>query len=84
MSSELIEINAVPEIYSDGVGDIQVLGCNARVLFFTWQKLDGVFQRVVVASVVQPVASLGADTELIRHAKANPAPAPSRAVGALQ
>jgi hypothetical protein len=83
MTSDLVEINAVPEFYSDGVGDIHVLGVNARVLFFSWQKLDGVFRRVVVTSVVQPVAALGADLDLIRHATANPASPPSR-VGVMQ
>ena len=33
--SELCDFGQYPEIYADGVGEIQILGVNARVMFFS-------------------------------------------------
>jgi hypothetical protein len=38
------------------------------MLFYTWQKIEGEFQRVTVLSIIQPVASLAAGSNLIAAA----------------
>ena len=82
--SELCDFGQYPEIYADGVGEIQILGVNARVMFFSWQRMEGVFRRTIVATVVRPVSSLGADFDLIESVKKRPAFAPHGSATTLQ
>jgi len=82
--SNLFEFGSYPEIYADGIGDIQVLGGNARLVYFTWQRIDGVFRRSIVATMIRHVSSLAADFDLIASAKKRPQLAPNESVATLQ
>jgi hypothetical protein len=73
---ELVDVGGYPEVYADGVGEVQILDSNARFLSFSWHRIDGVYRRGIVASIVRPVASLSGEAELVERAKKDP----SRAV----
>jgi hypothetical protein len=53
---------------------VQLLGANARQVFFTWHKMDGIFRRMIVGTVVRPVSGLSSDPEMITAAKKQPLP----------
>jgi hypothetical protein len=73
---ELIDLGNYQETYADGLAAVQVLGCCARLLYFTYQPtVAGIFRRVVVASIVRPVSTMGQSAEMIRAAIAAPSPA---------
>jgi hypothetical protein len=80
MRDDLVDLGDYPEIYADGLGEAQFLGANARLVLFTWHKMDGVFRRKIAATVVRPVSGLGADTEMILAAKDQRPPALSSLV----
>jgi hypothetical protein len=61
MSNDLIDMGGYPEIYADGLGDVEVVGSNARLVLFNWRRIDGVFRRQTCATVIRPVASLSCD-----------------------
>jgi hypothetical protein len=56
MRDDLVDLGDYPEIYADGLGEAQFLGANARLVLFTWHKMDGVFRRKIAATVVRPVS----------------------------
>lgn len=72
MLESFIETGNYPEIYVDSVAEVQFLGNNSRVLYFTWQRIDGVFRRVVNVSIVRPTAGLMDGLRLIEKAKETP------------
>jgi hypothetical protein len=53
--SDAAEIFPVPDIYADGISDVEVLGdgANVRLTFFTWR--DG--EKIIVARLVRPRSS---------------------------
>ncbi len=57
--SELLDFGNAPEIYGDGIAEVQIIGGNARLLMFAWRKINGCFQRVLVATLIRPASSLG-------------------------
>jgi hypothetical protein len=67
-SMQLMELGTYPEIYADGIGDVQNLGSTIRKLFFTWQKIDGIYQRIVVVSIIRPITTLGQSGALLTAA----------------
>jgi hypothetical protein len=67
--NDLIDFGDYPEIYADGLGEVQITGVNARLLFFRWRKMDGVFRRQIASAITRPVASLAADAFVIEMAK---------------
>src|SRR5437763_12656884 len=68
--NDFIDFGQVPEIYIDGVAAVDILGVNARLKLFTWQKIDGVFRKVIAVNVIQPVTSIGLDREMFEGAAA--------------
>lgn len=50
MTTDIIEMMPVPDIYADDVAMVEILGPNVRLTYFTWQ--DG--QRIVVCKLVRP------------------------------
>lgn len=59
MPSTLVDLGAYPEIYADGIGDLQMLaGNNTRMVLFSWRKLDGVYRKVITGMVIRPAATL--------------------------
>ncbi len=52
---DAIEMFPVPDIYADGIADIEVLGDgeNIRVTFFTWRNGE----RIIVCRMVRPRTS---------------------------
>jgi hypothetical protein len=84
MRDDLLDFGGYPEIYADGVGAVDILGVNARTKMFTWQKIDGVYPRVTVLSVVRPVGSFAADIETFRASTENLAAHAPHTIVALQ
>jgi hypothetical protein len=55
----LIEITPVADIYSDGIGDVDDLGSNFRVYYFTWTvTAPGIIERRIVCKMVRPKSSI--------------------------
>jgi hypothetical protein len=67
--NDFLDFVQAPEIYTDGVAAVDILGVNARLRFFTWQKIDGVFRKVIALNVIQPLTSIGVDREMFEAAK---------------
>ncbi len=55
MDGDAIEMFPVPDIYADGIADVEVLGDgeNIRITFFTWRHGE----KVIVCRMVRPRAS---------------------------
>jgi hypothetical protein len=79
-----IDFGQVPEIYIDGIAAVDILGVNARLRFFTWQRIDGVFRKVIALNVIQPVTSIGLDREMFETAKRDTGAQRLRQVETLQ
>jgi hypothetical protein len=77
-------LGGYPDIYADGLGDVEVVGANARLFLFNWRRIGGVFRRQICATVIRPVASLASDFEMIEVAKRKPMPEPIRQAVILQ
>jgi hypothetical protein len=45
----------IADIYTDGVGAVEVLGGNVRVIYYTWEGPPGERNKVVVAKLVMPI-----------------------------
>jgi hypothetical protein len=58
MENDLIDLGNYPEIYSDGIAEVHILGVNARLYLYTWQRLNGVFRRVVTCTIIRPTATM--------------------------
>ena len=54
MSKDYEENYAIPDIYADGIADVELLGPNIRIILFTWAA----GQKIVVAKIVQPICSI--------------------------
>ena len=69
--SDAAEIFPVPDIYADGISDVESLGENIRLTFFTWR--DG--EKIIVARLVRPRSSFLAidHIQAILEAKRMPA-----------
>lgn len=55
---QVLELNAVPEIYADGIGRIVPCGPNVKLQLWTWTELSGIMQRIAVATVIRPFDTL--------------------------
>ncbi len=67
--TDLIDLGNYPEIYADDVAEIQLLnGGNRRVVFFSWRRINGVFQRMVVGAVIRPAVSIMTSFPMFRTA----------------
>jgi hypothetical protein len=64
-ASDLIDMGNCPEIYADGLAEIQNLGSTARLVYFSWQRIDGVFRQFKVLSLIRPKESLATSSALI-------------------
>jgi hypothetical protein len=58
-TAELIPIS---DIYTDGVGAVEVLGRNVRVIYYTWEGPPGERNKVVVAKLVMPINAVNQRT----------------------
>jgi hypothetical protein len=83
MQNKLVELANYPEIYADGIGEVQNLGSTIRKLFYTWQKIDGVYQRVTVLSVIRPITTLGQSGALLAAAMLDTPPPVIQAIQLL-
>jgi DDE superfamily endonuclease len=45
-----VELIPIADIYTDGVGAVEVLGGNVRVIYYTWEGPPGERNKVIVAS----------------------------------
>lgn len=54
----LLDTGGHPEVFADGLGDVQFVGANARLVLFAWRKMGGVYRRCVVAEMIRPLATL--------------------------
>jgi hypothetical protein len=50
-----VELIPVSDVYVDGVGAVEVLGGNVRVIYYTWEGPPGERNKVVVAKLVMPI-----------------------------
>ena len=50
-----VELIPISDIYADGVGAVEVLGGNVRVIYYTWEGPPGERNKVVVAKLVMPI-----------------------------
>ena len=55
-----VELIPISDIYSDGVGAVEVLGGNVRVIYYTWEGPPGERNKVVVAKLVMPINAVNA------------------------
>jgi hypothetical protein len=53
-----IELVPISDIYADGVGAVEVLGGNVRVIYYTWEGPPGERNKVVVAKLVMPIGAV--------------------------
>jgi hypothetical protein len=53
-----IELIPISDIYTDGVGAVEVLGGNVRVIYYTWEGPPGDRNKVVVAKLVMPIGAV--------------------------
>jgi hypothetical protein len=37
MSTDLLDMGDAPEIYSDGIAEVHLVGTNARLMLFVWR-----------------------------------------------
>jgi hypothetical protein len=65
---ELLDFGGTPEIYSDGIADVTIIGEVARLRLYIWRQIDGEFKRVLSVTLLRPVSSLGAGWELKKNA----------------
>lgn len=64
----LLEPYVVPEVYVDGIADIQDLGSCFRTIYYTWVRLeDGRMHRAVAAKVVRPKEAVEHDRPFWRR-----------------
>jgi hypothetical protein len=55
---DVIDSGSAPEIYVDGVVDCWQRASVAKIRYFAWQRIGGLYQpdrRVIVLTLVQPV-----------------------------
>ena len=50
-----VELVPIADIYADGVGAVELLGGNVRVIYYTWEGPPGERNKVVVAKLVMPI-----------------------------
>jgi hypothetical protein len=50
-----VELIPISDIYTDGVGAVEVLGENVRIIYYTWEGPPGERNKVVVAKLVMPI-----------------------------
>ena len=53
-----VELIPISDIYADGVGAVEVLGGNVRVIYYTWEGPPGDRNKVVVAKLVMPIGAV--------------------------
>jgi hypothetical protein len=53
-----VELIPISDIYADGVGAVEVLGGNVRVIYYTWEGPPGERNKVVVAKLVMPIGAV--------------------------
>ena len=55
----LLELAVVTDFYVDGLHHIEVIGDNARMVYFIWKMIEGRWQRVAAEFArVAPITSL--------------------------
>jgi hypothetical protein len=67
-NNDLLDLGDAPELYSNGIAEVHVIGANARLLMFVWRRIDGVFRRVLAYTSIRPASSLLNDTLCINAA----------------
>jgi len=50
-----VELIPISDIYADGVGAVEVLGGNVRLIYYTWEGPPGERNKVIVAKLVMPI-----------------------------
>lgn len=60
--AELIEVDVIHDTFVSGVGDIQVMGTNARITLYVDQQAMGArpAERIVVAKLIFPIDAIPA------------------------
>ena len=72
-TTKLLDFGDYPHIYCDGIGDVHYIGANATMYPFVWRRIEGIFQPVISAVVVRPIATMTPHIdEMIERALALP------------
>lgn len=50
MTEEIVEVSPIADIYADGIADVEILGENIRLTFFTWRGGE----KIIVCRIVRP------------------------------
>jgi hypothetical protein len=53
-----LDLGTGPEIYSDDIANIDIIGDIARISLFAWKRIDGELRRVLVCTLLLSVSSL--------------------------
>jgi hypothetical protein len=53
-----VERIPIADIYTDGVGAVELLGGNVRVIYYTWEGPPGERNKVIVAKLVMPIKAV--------------------------
>ena len=53
-----VELIPIADIYTDGVGAVELLGGNVRVIYYTWEGPPGERNKVIVAKLVMPISAM--------------------------
>ena len=53
-----VELVPIADIYTDGVGAVELLGGNVRIIYYTWEGPPGERNKVVVAKLVMPINAM--------------------------
>lgn len=72
MADACVEPVPISDIYADGIAYIENLGNCIRIAYFTWTRVEGHRQKVVVAKIVRPIASLLSNEEMANMIEEKP------------
>jgi hypothetical protein len=50
-----VELIPISDTYVDGIGALEVLGGNVRLIYYTWEGPPGERNKVIVAKLVMPI-----------------------------
>src|SRR5262249_6236166 len=53
-----VELIPIADIYTDGVGAVELLGGNVRIIYYTWEGPPGERDKVIVAKLVMPIKAM--------------------------
>lgn len=62
--ARLWDFGDYPEVCIDGVGDMQFINTQARLLLFRWKRIDAIWRPVVVATIAAPTDMISSSARI--------------------